>query len=70
MIPMLAFGEENGGNLTYTLDNGTLTITGAGNMTSAPWTGQEESVSKVIIEGGVSSICDSDFQGFTRLLRF
>ena len=47
-----------GDNVTWTLDNmGTLTISGIGNMTSAPWKNDYQTViKKVIIEEGVTSI--------------
>ena len=55
-----------GYNLTWTLDNGTLTISGSGSMTdyksaSTPWDKSRSSIKAVIIENGVTSIGDYAF---------
>ena len=55
-----------GENLTYTLDSeGTLTITGTGEMENYEWNGSpfysNSGIKKVIIEDGVTSIGDSAF---------
>lgn len=63
-----------GDNLTWTLDdNGTLTISGTGEMTNynttsssgntgyAPWTGNRSSINNVIIRDGVTSIGNNAF---------
>ena len=56
-----------GENLTYTLDDeGTLIISGTGNMTDfnfgkVPWNSSRESIKKVIIEDGATSICSFAF---------
>ena len=58
-------GEKSGlcgTNLTWTLDdNGLLTISGTGAMTSHPWVAADVNI--VSIESGVTSICDSAFEG-------
>ena len=55
----------NGGNLTWTLDNGVLTISGSGDMadysnvsttTTAPWGGSAASITGIVVESGVTSI--------------
>ena len=56
-----------GDNLTWTLDdNGTLTISGTGNMSnyfsSAPWGSATRSIKTVIIQNGVTSICSYAFE--------
>ena len=59
-----------GDNLTWTLDNaGTLTISGTGEMMSAPWDSNCSSVRTVLIEYGVTNIRDSAFNGCYNLTR-
>lgn len=60
----------SGENLTWTLDSaGTLTISGAGDMTDynydapAPWADDRNSILSVVIESGVTSIGDYAFDG-------
>jgi len=51
-----------GDNLTWTLDSeGTLTISGTGDMTGSPWDPYSEDIYKVIIEYGVTSIGEYAF---------
>ena len=56
-----------GENLTWTLDNGTLTISGAGAMENytwtkkATWSSQRNLIKKVVIEDGVTSIGEFAF---------
>jgi hypothetical protein len=64
----MAFAESGtcGDSLTWTLDDGTLTISGTGNMENyglngAPWHSQSESIENVVVENGVTSIGDSAF---------
>lgn len=60
-------GEENGGNLTWTLDSeGTLTIGGVGSMADyenagAPWYDAWDKLQTVTIDDGVTSIGNSAF---------
>jgi len=62
-----------GNNVKWTLENGTLTINGTGNMadyssaTDCPWHSQCEMITSVVINNGVTSIGDSAFCGCTRL---
>lgn len=62
-----------GDNLTWTLDNGTLTISGTGPMRynqsvfSAPWYGQHETITSVVIDNGVTSIGNWIFFDCTNL---
>ncbi len=57
-----------GDNVTWSLDNGTLTISGTGDMynsdmfDSTPWYGSLSSIKKVVIEQGVTSVGDYAFQ--------
>lgn len=53
-----------GENLAWTLDGeGTLTISGTGNMTSSPWKNKHSSeISNVVIEDGVPNITSFAFQ--------
>lgn len=57
-----------GENLTWKLENGTLTISGNGMMKgkvhNQPWLQYSESVNKVVIEKGVTSIESYAFSGF------
>ena len=56
-----------GDNLTWTLDGGTLTISGSGAMADyirtnqQPWTNQRRNINKVVIGDGVTSIGDNAF---------
>ena len=52
-----------GDDLTYTLDTdtGVLTISGMGEMTDNPWSTQKATIRTVILEDGVSSICNRAF---------
>lgn len=61
-----------GEDLTWTLDDGTLTISGTGKMTDygvvkAPWSENKKSVKKVIIRDGVTYIGGSAFYGCKNL---
>ena len=57
-----------GENLTFTLDSeGTLTISGTGEMTSNSWYSNKEAIKKVIIKNGVTSITMGAFSGCTNL---
>ena len=66
--------EDNtcGDNLTWTLADGTLTISGTGEMTDysydgAPWYSKRSSITTVIIEEGVTSIGNYAFSACTWL---
>lgn len=69
MLPGRASAAEgtSGENLTWTLTNGVLTISGSGPMedyrhnSSAPWSIYKSSITKVIIGEGVTSIGDYAF---------
>ena len=57
-----------GENLTWMLDsNGLLTISGTGEMTSAPWLNNKENIYSVKLENGVTSICSYAFEECTGL---
>ena len=58
-----------GDNLTWTLDtDGLLTVSGEGAMTEHPWTQQDTAtITSVVIEEGVTSICGLSFEGCTNL---
>lgn len=67
-MPIIAYAQTSGTcgeNLTWTLDDeGTLTISGTGDMTyfgSDTWKENKASVTNVVIEDGVTSICDYAF---------
>lgn len=51
-----------GDNLTWTLDNeGTLTISGTGDMTSTPWLPYQNNLKKLILNEGITSIIGNAF---------
>ena len=58
-----------GENLTWTLDDeGTLTISGTGEMSdSYPWRSQRDQIKAVVIEEGVTTIGRDAFNGYTNL---
>ena len=59
-----------GDNLTWELSNGTLIISGTGEMddyNSSPWNSYRESIAKVIINDGVTSIGHYAFRGCSSL---
>ena len=62
-----------GENLTWTLEDGTLTISGTGDMTnyesynSVPWYSSHSSITSVVISDGVTSIGDFAFSGYSSL---
>ena len=74
-------GGTCGDNLTWTLENGVLTISGTGKMdrygynskpdgsgvTSAPWGEYYEAIERVVIENGVTSIGDRAFDNCTEI---
>ena len=59
----------NGGNLTWTLDDsGTLTISGTGAMAdygsqNSPWYSSQTSITKAVIQSGVTTIGEEAFYG-------
>ena len=51
-----------GENATWKLENGTLTISGTGEMTdNIPWNDSRSSITKVVVEQGITSIGDYAF---------
>lgn len=67
LVPVSAFAAEPtsgtcGENVTWTLNNGVLTISGAGNMkeydfySDVPWYSQRDVITSVVISSGVTSI--------------
>ena len=70
--------EGNEKNVTWKLENGTLTISGSGAMknydynrnlhiTTTPWESKRGEITKAVIEGGVTSIGDNAFSGCANL---
>ena len=60
-----------GDNLSWELKNGTLTISGTGDMCAFeegyrdyPWYEHKESIQKIVIENGVTSIAESAFDSY------
>ena len=69
-----AAGDNScGENVTWTLADGTLTISGTGRMTNftsdspAPWADQADQITNVEVEGTVTSIGAGAFNGCTAL---
>ena len=58
---------ECGDNLTWTLEDGVLTISGAGDMEERPWITYKDSIKTVIVEMGVTSIYSGAFEKCTNL---
>lgn len=56
-----------GENTTWKLEDGILTISGTGEMTDAPWLAQKDQIAEVIIDEGVTSVCDGAFDGCAKL---
>lgn len=61
-------------NCKYKIENGVLTITGSGNMGSmchngacSVWTAEKDTISKVVIAEGITSIGSNAFIAFTNL---
>jgi hypothetical protein len=68
--PTIVYSGNCGANVTYKLDsNGLLTISGTGEMTDycSPWYDQKESIKRVVIENGVTSIGANAFRDCTGL---
>ena len=70
MFPVTAFAAESGScgeNATWTLDGGTLTISGTGAIAdytesgSAPWYAKRAQVRTIVVEEGITSIGDAVF---------
>ena len=70
LLPLSVFAAETdsgtcGPNLTWTYNDGVLTISGTGEMSfeaDMPWAGK--AIRQLIIEEGVTSLCKSAFNGF------
>ena len=74
MIVEEANASWNGtiGNLTWTLNNGVLTISGNGEMnvgSPAPWQSYRSFISQVVIGNGVTSISSYAFNGCSGISR-
>ncbi len=65
-----AQADSCGENLEWTLEEGVLTISGTGEMTATPWEDQKDSIEKVVIGKGVTSILDGAFVQYTNLVEF
>jgi hypothetical protein len=53
---MIAFNAIHG-DITWALsDDGTLSISGTGDMNDTPWCSQKDKIKRVVIENGVTSI--------------
>jgi hypothetical protein len=85
LIPSMALAADSGScgdHVTWTLDGGTLTISGTGAMTDfvdymtddgyyhsghAPWYESRDSITSVVIQNGVTHIGENAFQGCSNL---
>ncbi|MCD8004012.1 MAG: leucine-rich repeat protein, partial [Clostridia bacterium] len=66
------YGSSCGDNLSWTLEDGTLTISGTGDMYSyewgtSPWFYISNKITSIVIEDGVTSIGEYAFYGCTNL---
>ena len=63
-----ASGNECGPNATWVIDDmGILTVSGEGEVTSAPWKDIGNRINKVVIEEGITGICKSAFENCIHL---
>ncbi|MDO4168094.1 MAG: leucine-rich repeat domain-containing protein, partial [Eubacteriales bacterium] len=60
--------EETEGSITYTLENGVLTIRGTGAITDGAFQNNTD-ITEVIIEDGVTEISSNAFRGCTNLVK-
>lgn len=70
LMPIIAYAASNGTcgtNLTWTLDDGTLTISGTGEMNDHTFSKYKDNIKTVIIENGVTSIDRSAFYEYSNL---
>jgi len=56
-------GEPCGPNAFYTLENGVLTITGTGDITSVPWADSYAEITEINIAEGITNIPNQAFPG-------
>ena len=71
-VPLFAQSGTCGPNLTWTLQNGVLTISGSGNMddfrsSNVPWYSYRQSITSVTIGNSVTSIGGDAFAGCSGL---
>lgn len=64
--------HQCGGDLTWNYDNGTLTISGSGDMDNypdgdAPWLEYKDSITSLVVSGNVTSIGESAFEDYDNL---
>lgn len=69
---LLAFADDGVDTLSWSLENGVLTISGNGYMVNydwggAPWDSESSSITDIVIESGVRSIGSYAFPGFNSL---
>lgn len=68
-LPVTASADALGQNLSWSLDNGVLTLTGAGDMPDfsdghfAPWYEMREQIVKVVLPQGLTTVGDFAFYG-------
>ena len=65
-------GGDCGTNVTWSLENGILTVSGTGAMTNygeMPWGDMRESIVEVIIQPGVTAICPNAFDGCENMVK-
>lgn len=60
-----------GSGVSWTLENGTLTISGEGDMSfnggTPSWSIYKDGITRVVIEDGVKFVCDGAFKGYANL---
>ena len=80
LLPTAAFAEDNhncgatsADNVTWKLENNTLTISGSGKMADyanadkQPWAGQRDNIKHLVVENGVTTIGNNAFCDCTKL---
>ena len=56
-----------GEGISWSLDGYTLTVTGSGEVTDAPWLEHKDHIESVVFSGGITKICDGAFSGCDRI---
>ena len=56
-----------GDGISWSLDGYTLTITGSGEITDAPWLEHKDHIENVVLSGGITKVCDGAFSGCDRI---
>ena len=66
--PPVVYSGTCGENVQWVMQNGVLTISGSGDITSSPWLEYREEIFELIIREGVTAIPDGAFADCTKLV--